>query len=156
MQSQNARLLVIEFGASWPRWLSPTAADHMVVVAQHYEGPPESLIAQVTNRLSRLVMTGWRIEDAVLVSNGRTDDDALWARSVLARGLLRHLREVGGSRLVLYVAKELGERARHTLTTLSQTLQENARGAAIGLGVRIGDDSPEFVGQDLPSWARAG
>ena len=155
MQNQNATLVVIEFGASWPRWLSPTSADHMAVVAQHYEGSPTSLIAQVANRLSRLVTTGWRIEDAILVSNGRTDAEALAARAALARGLLLHLREVNGSRFLLSVAKELGERPSRTLSALSHELRASARGSGIALGVRLGDADPLYVSGALPRFARA-
>ncbi|MGC4092881.1 MAG: hypothetical protein QM756_34350 [Polyangiaceae bacterium] len=155
MQSQNATLVVIEFGASWPRWLSPTSADHMAVVAQHYEGTPASLIIQVANRLSRLVTTGWRIEDAILVSNGRSDGESLSARSELARGLLLHLREVSGARLLLSVAKELGERPEQALTALSRTLRDSARGSGIALGVRIGEAAPVYANGMLPRLAQA-
>jgi hypothetical protein len=155
MQNQNATLVVIEFGASWPRWLSPTSADHMAVVAQHYEGSPTSLIAQVANRLSRLVTTGWRIEDAILVTNGRTDAEALAARSELARGLLFYLREVGGARFLLSAAKELEVRPGHTLSALSHALRESARGSGIALGVRVGDAAPLYMSSGLARLARA-
>lgn len=150
---QNATLVVIEFGASWPRWLSPTSADHTAVVAQHYEGSAHSLIAQVSSRLSRLVNTGWRIDEAILVSNGRTDIEAIAARAVLVRGLLQHLRDVSGSRLLLSVKKEFGQRPGHTLASLSQALRENALGSGIALGIRVGEEAPRYLNGAVPRLA---
>lgn len=153
MHSHNATLVVIEFGASWPRWLSPTSSDHMAVVAQHYEGSANSLITQVANRLSRLVTTGWRIDDAILVSNGRTDIEAISARATLARGLISYLREVSGSRFLLSVAKEHSERPGHNLASLARALREAALGNGIALGVRVGDDAPQYMHGAAPRLA---
>lgn len=150
---QDATLVVIEFGASWPSWLSPTSADHMAVVAQHYEGSAQSLITQVASRLARLVNTGWRVDDAILVSNGRTDLEAIAARGVLVRGLLRHLRDVCGSRLLLSVKSEYAQRPGHTLASLSQALRENALGSGIALGIRVGTDAPVYMNGAVPRLA---
>lgn len=150
MQGQNATLVVIEYGASWPSWLSPSGSGNMAVVAQHYEGAASSIVTQVANRLSRIVNVGWRIDDIVLVSNGRTDLDALSARSQLARGLLLHLREVGGVRFVFTVPAKLGRRAGHTLITLTASLQETALTSGIALCVRIGDRDPVYA-RPLPA-----
>ncbi|MFZ5891749.1 MAG: hypothetical protein ACOY0T_11900 [Myxococcota bacterium] len=153
MQGQNATLVVIEFGASWPSWLSPTSADHMAVVAQHYEGSPASLVKQVASRLSRLVNTGWRIEDAILVSNGRSDIEAIAARATLARGLLQHLRDVSGMRFLLSVAREHAQRPGHSLASLSHALRESALGSGIALGVRVGEEAPLYMNGVLPRLA---
>lgn len=153
MHSQNATLVVIEFGASWPRWLSPTSADHMAVVAQHYEGSANSLITQVASRLSRLVSTGWRIEDAILVSNGRADIEAIAARATLARGLISYLREVSGLRFLLSVDKEHGLRPGHTLASLSHALRDTALGGGIALGVRVGEEAPQYMHGAAPRLA---
>ena len=53
MKPRNATLVVIEYGASWPRWLDPSHSGDMAVVAQHYEGEPSSLITQVASRVTR-------------------------------------------------------------------------------------------------------
>jgi hypothetical protein len=153
MHSHNATLVVIEFGASWPRWLSPTSADHMAVVAQHYEGSASSLITQVASRLSRLVSTGWRNEDAILVSNGRSDIEAVAARATLARGLISYLREVSGTRFLLSVDKEHGQRPGHTLSSLSHALRDSAFGSRIALGVRVGEEPPQYMNGAVPRLA---
>jgi hypothetical protein len=38
MRNRPATLVVIEFGASWPRWMNPAHTGDLAVVAQHYEG----------------------------------------------------------------------------------------------------------------------
>lgn len=156
MAAKNATLVVIEFGASWPRWLSPIDSGDMAVVAQHYEGPPESLLTQVRSRISRVVTVGWQIDDVVLVSNGRTDLDALSARSLVARELLSHLRLVSGVRLLFTVDTALGRRASHTLTALAASLEQPALSAGISLCVRLGDSEPIYARPTAPRIARAG
>jgi len=76
MKSRKATLVVIEFGASWPRWLDPSHSGDMAVVAQHYEGAPSSLITQVASRVTRLEAKGWQLNAIVFVSNGRCEGDA--------------------------------------------------------------------------------
>lgn len=144
MRAGNAMLVVIEFGATWPRWLDPSNSGDIAAVAQHYEGEPESLVTQVASRLGRLVAMGWQIDDVVLVSNGRSDLEAQATRSVLARGLLSHLREVGGVRLVLTVDAALGRRACHTLTALGASLQ-GAITQGIVVCVRLGEREPIYA-----------
>jgi hypothetical protein len=89
MKARSATLVVIEFGASWPRWLNPNAdRGDLAVVAQHYAGPPTDLITQVAMRVTRLQARGWQLSSMVLVSNGRADAPTAAARSILARGAL--------------------------------------------------------------------
>lgn len=133
MQGEHATLVVIEFGALWPRWLDPSLPGDIAVVAQHYEGPPHSLVTQLENRLTRLIASNWKVETAVLVSNGRTDLESLGARSILARGLLAELKNGGGRRLVLAVTPERGERACKTLSTLADTLGPSLLEAGVEL-----------------------
>lgn len=133
MQGQHATLVVIEYGALWPRWLDPSHLGDIAVVAQHYEGPPHSIVDQLEHRLQRLSANHWQIESAILVSNGRTDLESLGARSILARSLLARLKQSDGERLVLAVSTEHGERACKTLMTLASTLESAALQANIAL-----------------------
>src|SRR3954471_12647127 len=104
MKARPATLVVIEFGASWPRWLNPTGdRGDLAVVAQHYAGLPTALITQVAMRVTRLSARGWQLSAMVLVSNGRTDAQTSAARSILARGLLAHLAGTGGGSFALSV-----------------------------------------------------
>jgi len=137
-QSEKATMVVIEFSASWPRWLKPGAGD-MALVAQHYEGPPSSLVTQVASRTARLEAVGWRLCTLVLVSNGRTDPDAVAARSVLTRGLLARMRQKGGGSLVLAVDERLGRRAAAQLRELAAALHRTSAAAGVTLAVRVGD-----------------
>jgi hypothetical protein len=138
-QLQNQSLMVvIEFSAAWPRWLKPESGD-MVLVAQHYEGHPSSLLTQVASRTTRLEAVGWRMHALVLVSNGRTDPDAVAARSVLSRGLLARMRARGGGSLVLAMDDKCGRRAASQLRALAASLDPVIQGSLVSLGVRIGD-----------------
>jgi hypothetical protein len=140
MKARRATLVVIEFGASWPRWLDPaqSRAGDMAVVAQHYEGLPSDLITQVASRVTRLEAMGWQLSAVVLVSNGRADGDTSAARSVLARGLLARLAAAGGGHFALSVEERLGKRARHSLSALATALEPAARAGEVSLHVRVG------------------
>ncbi|HYO97034.1 MAG TPA: hypothetical protein VER33_21130 [Polyangiaceae bacterium] len=142
MQERSATLVVIEFGACWPRWLEPNGPGDMAVVAQHYAGPPSSLVVQVESRVGRLLTGGWRINQIVLVSNGQTDLEALSARSLLTRRLLGQLLLAGGGGLVLTVREELGRRACETLIGLCASLQQTALPRGVSLSVRVVEREP--------------
>src|SRR5690606_25253939 len=138
-------LVVIEFSASWPRWLKPTRGGDMAVVAQHYEGHPSSLVTQVASRTTRLESVGWCLDSIVLVSNGRTDPDSVASRAVLARGLAARLKARGRGELTLTVDERAGKRAEHNLRSLAAALESSVRGAAVGLCVRVGDETEVLV-----------
>jgi hypothetical protein len=139
-QLRRATLVVIEYGGNWPRWLSPDRGD-MAVVAQHYEGSPGSLVNQVASRLTRLEAVGWRFDEIVLVTNGRTTADASAARCVLARGLVAHMATRHSGNFVLSVNEYAERRAVHELFALAGALDESAH-PGIELCVRIGADAP--------------
>src|SRR5688572_87065 len=144
---RSAMLVVIEYGASWPRWLQPSQVGDVAVVAQHYEGEPASLITQVASRVTKLEAMGWRLDYTVLVSNGRVDPAASAARSVLARGLLARLKTGATSQLVLAVDERAGSRAAHSLTALAAALDGTA---GVMLSVRIGDNAPLYGRSPIP------
>jgi hypothetical protein len=147
-----AMLVVIEYGASWPRWLAPSQVGDVAVVAQHYEGEPGSLITQVASRVTKLEAMGWHLDFTVLVSNGRVDPAACAARSVLARGLLARLKIGAKSQLVLAVDERAGRRAAYSLTALAAAL--DGTGGAM-LSVRIGDSAPIYGRTPIPPVAKA-
>jgi hypothetical protein len=142
MKSRNATLVVIEFGASWPRWLDPSHSGDMAVVAQHYEGEPSSLITQVASRVMRLEAKGWNLRAIVLVSNGRCEGDSAAARSVLARCLLSRLSAVGGGHFALTVDEHHGRRARHNLAHLAEALDQDASAGGVTLTSYAGEQTP--------------
>lgn len=139
MKARPATLVVIEFGASWPRWLNPSGErGDLAVVAQHYAGPPTDLITQVAMRVTRLQSRGWQLSEMVLVSNGRADAPTAAARSILARGLLAHLAASGGGDFVLSVDGYLGRRAEQNVSALSAALEPVARASRVLLRVESG------------------
>ena len=144
MRNRPATLVVIEFGASWPRWMNPAHTGDLAVVAQHYEGEPNDLVGQVANRILRLTNAGWQLDEVVLVVNGRSDSDACAARSVLARGLMAHLRSAGGVQFTFSVSEALGRRAMHGVTALAAALEPTARATEVVLAVRLGEEPPVY------------
>ncbi|HMR07255.1 MAG TPA: hypothetical protein PKA88_15835 [Polyangiaceae bacterium] len=142
MSPKSATLVVIEYGASWPKWLEPSGVGYLCVVAQHYEGEPTSLIAQVANRIARLELQGWDLGTSVVVANHRTDSDAFAARSVLARGLLARLRKQRHGELVLTVDDAATPRACQDIAGLAAALDADAMGSGAGVSVRIGRNAP--------------
>lgn len=134
-----ATLVVIEFSAAWPEWLSPSAHGDMAIVAQHYEGHPSSLVTQVAMRATKLEAVGWKLGRIVLVTNGRCDADSIASRSVLARGLLARLKASNTGELLMTVDAKQGERAASRLLSLAATLERSRRGSDVILSLRIGD-----------------
>lgn len=141
MKNRKATLVVIEFGASWPRWLDPSDSGDMAVVAQHYEGAPNSLITQVASRITRLEAKGWQMNAIVFVSNGRCEGDAVAARSILAHGLLSRLRAAGGGHFALSVDARHGGRASHNLTLLVESMAKAARIGGVALTAYTGEQA---------------
>ncbi|HEY0465962.1 MAG TPA: hypothetical protein VGC79_17235 [Polyangiaceae bacterium] len=142
MKSRKATLVVIEFGASWPRWLDPSHSGDMAVVAQHYEGAPSSLITQVASRVTRLEAKGWQLNAIVFVSNGRCEGDSSAARSILAHGLLSRLRAAGGGHFALTVDERHGRRACHNLALLAESMDRAAKLGRITLTAHVGAQTP--------------
>ena len=147
-----ATLVVIEYGASWPRWLEPSSVGDVAVVAQHYEGEPGSLVTQVASRVTRLETMGWQLDAMVLVSNGRTDPAAAAARSVLTRGLVARLKSSSAGQLVLTVDERAGSRAARSLTALAGALDGTG---GVMLSVRIGDHEPILGRSPIPPQMQA-
>ncbi|HEY4157192.1 MAG TPA: hypothetical protein VGM29_03810, partial [Polyangiaceae bacterium] len=77
-----------------------------------------------------------------LVSNGRCESASVSARSVLARGLLARLRGVGGGHFALTVEERYGRRARHNLTHLAESLDQEASLGGIALSTFAGEHTP--------------
>lgn len=119
---REARLVVIEFGASWPAWLSVGEHGHTAVVAQHYEGQPMDLVTQVASRVSKLEQQGWRATRLVLALNARIDPEAVTSRQVLGRGLVARLEQGGGGELHVTTNVQAGRRARYLAETLASSL----------------------------------
>jgi hypothetical protein len=88
-----------------------------------------------------LEVVGWRLDQIILVSNGRVDADSIATRSILARGLLSRLRLMGKGHLTLTVDERLGRRAAADIRTLTVSLERSLRGVPVGLTARVGERS---------------
>ena len=140
---RETTMVVIEYGASWPRWLDSTPGDSLVVVAQHYEGKPTELLEQIKNRLLRLQQEGSIIKTLVFVCNDHTDPTARSARALVARGLFGPLGSIEGSQFLLS-----NDRAREPVamaySALVATLESDAAHAGVRLGLRLGSSPTVF------------
>jgi hypothetical protein len=130
--------------------LNPAHSGDVAVVAQHYEVLPTDLVTQVASRITRLSHAGWQLDEVVLVTNGRTDPDSTAARSVLARGLMGHLKSSGGCQLTLSVGEAHGRRATHELTLLAAALEPVTLVSELTLCVRVGETPPVFSRPPAP------
>src|ERR1700690_4517347 len=97
---RETTIVVIEYGASWPRWLDTTASVNTAVVAQHYAGKAAALLTQIKTRLERLQQDGAQVKTLVYVCNGHSDPAARSARANVVRGLFGPLGCAKGSQLV--------------------------------------------------------
>ena len=137
-----ATLVVIEYGARFPKWLNPSESGHLAVVAQHYEGRPSSLVEQVASRVMRLENRGWLLGSIVFVSNQRLDRDACAARSVLVRGLVARLKLAGGGDLMVSADEAAPPRTRQQLINLVAALESEARRSGVCVALRLAEDPP--------------
>lgn len=144
-QARKATLVVIEFGASWPRWLHPSQSGDMAVVAQHYPGAPSSLVTQVASRVTRLESMGWQLSQMVFVSNGQTDRDASASRSVLVRGLLARLRDISDGAFVMTCCENASGRAARELIALGRALDSVAVRTGVRLSVHAADGALQLA-----------
>lgn len=147
---------MIEFGASWPRWLDPSQVGTLAVVAQHYAGPPDSLITQVRSRVARLASTGWTLTNVVLVSSGRLALESQAARSLLTHQLLTCVRDSPGARLTFTLSSDGDFKAQKSLCALAAKLDRAALASGIELGVCLADGSSIYSRPALASLASAG
>ena len=141
---RETTMVVIEYGASWPRWLDTTPCDTLVVVAQHYDGKPTELLEQIKNRLLRLQQDGSSVKTLVYVCNVHNDPATRSGRAVVARGLFGPLASVEGSQLVLS-NDTVREPAAMAFSALAATLESDAAHAGVRLGLRLGS-SPTIFG----------
>lgn len=156
---RSGSLVVVEWGASWPRWLDPTQTGHVIVVAQHYEGSPESILTQVASRVSRVHEFGWRLDRALLSVSHRSEHVFRSARARLAQRLLGIVSEARGSELLLSVDQAAGPELAQELIDLSWELETEPAAANVRISLRLGEvlQEPAPLGRwgTLPGNARA-
>jgi hypothetical protein len=140
---RETTIVVIEYGASWPRWLDTTPNVNTAVVAQHYDGKAAALLTQIKTRLERLQQDGAQVKTLVYVCNGHNEPAARSARASVVRGLFGPLGCAEGSQLVLS-NDEIREPAALAFTALVATLESDAARAGVKIGLRLGASPPLF------------
>jgi len=96
-------LIVAERGSDWTPWVDVLRAqtpDCAVIVQQPGESV-DALAVRVRSHVAALVDRGGEIRNAVLVGGGRTDADAISARSQAIRAIVAPMVSAAGGRLYL-------------------------------------------------------
>ena len=154
---RQTTLVVVEFSATWPRWLKPKHFADATVIAQDYGENPIALMTEVSRRVAQLEALACPLGTIVVVSNGDVEVSARAGRHSLVRGLLSRLGTLGGGELLLAINAAAGRRARRELDGLVRSFDQHARRQGVTLSVRVGETAQDLA-DALPSTplARAG
>ena len=133
MTTEAARvsLIAAEKGGPWAPWVERFRArtpDVVVVLQQVGEKLPEFAL-RIRARMAELERDGVTVDQAVLVGGGRTDGEALTARSVAIRAMAAAMARCGGGDVMLDHAGS----DRHTMAALAATVTP----LVTGTGVRV-------------------
>jgi hypothetical protein len=133
MKSETKRvsLIAAEKGGYWAPWVERFRADtpDVVVVLQQVGEKLGEFSLRIRARLAELERNGISMEQSVLVGGGRTDADALSARSVAIRSMAAAMARHGGGDVTLDDAGD----DRHAMAALAVTVSP----LVSGTGVRV-------------------
>lgn len=128
---KHVSLIAAEKGAEWAPWVErfrTRAPDVAVVLQQVGEKLPE-FAARIRARMGELEAEGVTVVQAVLASGGRTDPEALLARSVAIRAMAAAMARCGGGDVMLDDAGH----DRYSMAALAATVTP----LVSGTGVRV-------------------
>jgi len=96
-------MIVAERGSAWTPWVERfrLATPEVRVVLQHRGESMSALAMRVRTQLAELERHGLRPERAVIVGGGRTDGDALAARSGCLRAITSGMARGSGGEVLL-------------------------------------------------------
>lgn len=143
-RSHNVSMIVAENGGAWAPWVEQfrsAAGDVVLVLQQVGESLPE-LAMRVRARVSELERDGFSLEQAVLVGGGRTDPDALSARSLAIRAMASGMATRGGGHVMLDDAGT----DRFSMAALAVTVSD----LVAGTGVSVEHASARPAASPLP------
>lgn len=100
--SSNIAMVIAERGSDWTRWVDRLRNDETdVCMIMQQDGETVSQLAsRVRHRVEELA-EGETLSRAVIVGGGRTDADAVSARSLTIRALVAPMVQAGGGEVVL-------------------------------------------------------
>ncbi|HWZ89649.1 MAG TPA: hypothetical protein VNW92_12385 [Polyangiaceae bacterium] len=138
-------VVVLECGSSWPPWLGEyqKQAPNSVVIAQSAEESGAAFAHRITRRMDEIRAGEAAIHVALLVSNGKLDDDSVTARKEMCAALLRVMVQKRQGELVLAAHASADAEQRHELFALAGTLCDELGGTEVTVRVRFGSGRPE-------------
>lgn len=128
-QQNRVSMVVAERDSDWSRWVERFRfhTPDVVVVTQRPGEKVAAFATRVRARVAELEDQGSQVDRAVIVGGGRTDRDALAARSLAIRALASAMAHQGGGDLLL---DDRGA-DRYSMHALAFTVAELVRGTGV-------------------------
>ena len=101
--THSVAMIVAETGGAWHPWVDRfrEITPDVVLVLQQVGESLSELAMRVRGRVAELERDGLSLEQSVLVGGGRTDREALAARSLAIRAMATGMASQGGGRVML-------------------------------------------------------
>jgi hypothetical protein len=140
-QDTNVSMVVAERGSDWSGWAEQLRKGcPEVVVMQQLKGETvAAFVHRVRTRVAEIDRSGRTLHEAAIVGGGRTDSDAMAARSLAIRALVSPMVHAGGGRVFLGSAG----RDRYAMLGLASAAAEMLRGT--GVAVAPADSAPALA-----------
>jgi len=134
--THNVSMIVAENGGAWTPWVDRfrEITPDVVLVLQQVGESLSELAMRVRGRVTELEREGLSLEQAVLVGGGRTDREALAARSLAIRAMATGMASQGGGRVTL----EDAGTDRFSMAAIAATVSDLVAGT--GVTVQHGAD----------------
>lgn len=131
VQAKRVCLIAAERGGHWAPWVERfrRRTPDVVVVLQQIGEKLSQFALRVRGRVTELEREGVCVEQAVLVGGGRTDSDALAARSLAIRAMAAGMARHGGGNVVL----EDAGADRHSMAALAATVAPLVYGTGVSI-----------------------
>ncbi len=132
----NVSMVVAERGSDWSGWAEALrqGCPEVVVVQQATEESPSAFAQRVRSRVSELDSSGQTLREAVIVGGGRTDKDAMAARSLEIRALVSPMVRAGTGRVFLGSR----EQDKFSMLALASLVAEMLRGTGVSVAPTSG------------------
>ncbi len=132
----NVSIVVAERGSDWSGWAEALRARcPEVVVVQQLKGESPSDFAQrVRSRVTEIDGAGQTLQDAVIVGGGRTDKDAMAARSLEIRALVSPMVRAGAGHVYLGGR----DQDKFSMLALASLVAEMLRGTGVSVAPTSG------------------
>lgn len=127
----NISIVVAERGSDWSGWAESfrQTCPEVVVVQQQKEESASAFAQRVRARVTELESSGQTLRDAVIVGGGRTDNEAMAARSLEIRALVSPMVRAGVGRMFLGSR----EQDKYSMLALASLVAEMVRGTGVSV-----------------------